>query len=668
MSSKEQKESSKAISKSSREDYRSHINGIIDDMADAEATGNTREITRLVKSLGGKVSQPSPMPSKDLNGDPIVSSEKLLKEWNTFLSAKFAPPLIDQDMELETTVCQEDHLEDEELLSCLNGLSDSKAPGADNLPIEAYKYSPTARDELFRIVKLIWDTEIVPNDIVQGIFIMLYKKKDRNDFRNYRAICLLCHAYKLLSAVIAKRLSLQLQPILPDSQAGFRPARGTRDNVCILKWTIDMLISESKPAVITFIDYTAAFDTVSHKFLDQALSSAGISSKLRRVVQSIFHAASGCVRITRPDGCQETSESFSISRGVLQGDIFSPVAFITGLMHIFKAHDTKDSGVTVGSESCQVTVHSLEYADDAGLIDTTVEQASARISAISSGSKNDASMEISIPKTKVMHVHRKVRVSETTDEEIASMGFKNVCPDCQRDFPTKRGLAIHQGRWCDGGKTVRSRRGSLADKTVQHMKRKQYEDSLGHVSLEGQELDNVYTFEYLGCRIQSDGDEKADINYRMTIAQTVFNSLSHLWGDHRLTNNMKIRLYRAAVCSTLSHGCEAWTLSPSVRKTINGFNSRCLSFITGEHRRDTATQPDFDLVSAVIRRRLCFAGHILRMDEDRLLRRTLLTYMNSLKCREESILHGCEEMSLVDIIELAKDRSAWSHFVNSLDL
>merc|ERR1712121_407772 len=101
-------------------------------MADAEATGNYREITRLVKTLGGKTSQPSPMPSKDLNGDPIVSSEKLLKEWNTFLSAKFAAPSIDQDMQLETTVCQEDHLEDLELLNCLIGLSDSKAPGADN--------------------------------------------------------------------------------------------------------------------------------------------------------------------------------------------------------------------------------------------------------------------------------------------------------------------------------------------------------------------------------------------------------------------------------------------------------------------------------------------------------------------------------------------------------
>ena len=60
---------------------------------------------------------------------------------------------------------------------------------------------------------------------------------------------------------------------------------------------INMLIKESRPAVIIFIDYTAAFDTQSQVFLDEALSNAGIAVKVRRVIQSIFHAASGCVRI-----------------------------------------------------------------------------------------------------------------------------------------------------------------------------------------------------------------------------------------------------------------------------------------------------------------------------------------------------------------------------------
>ena len=149
---------------------------------------------------------------------------------------------------------------------------------------------------------MIYDTEVVPPDMVKGIFIMLYKKKDRNSFSNYRAICLLCHAYKLLSAVIASRLYVDLEHILPDSQAGFRPAKGTRDNICILKWTVNMLLREGREAVITFIDYTAAFDTESQKFLDEALGAAGVSSKVRRIIQAIFRVAHGCVRIRNNDG------------------------------------------------------------------------------------------------------------------------------------------------------------------------------------------------------------------------------------------------------------------------------------------------------------------------------------------------------------------------------
>ena len=98
---------------------------------------------------------------------------------------------------------------------------------------------------------------------------------------------------------------------------------------------------------------------------------------------------------------------------------------------------------------------------------------------------------------------------------------------------------------------------------------------------------------------------------------------------------------------------------------LTSFYIRCHSFITGEQRKETATNPDFDLVAAVVRRRLRFVGHILRMDENRLLRRTFIAHMNSLKCRDKSILYGCEEMPLAEITDLAQDRSAWSHFINN---
>ena len=247
-----------------------------------------------------------------------------------------------------------------------------------------------------------------------------------------------------------------------------------------------MILREQRRAIVTFIDYTAAFDTESQLFLDEALGCANVSPKLRRIVQSIFRAASGCVRIRNADGTTVLLDPFDISRGVLQGDIWSPVAFIIGLWRTFVLHDIPSSGVHVGEPPYDVDIDKLEYADDAGLLDDDAEQASQRVSAISIGSKQDAGMVISLAKTKDMHIHRRVRVSATTEAEITALQLKHKCTDCQREFPTARGLAIQRGRWCDGGKTARSRKGSLADKAVQLSKRKAKEAELAHVMLEGE--------------------------------------------------------------------------------------------------------------------------------------------------------------------------------------
>ena len=79
---------------------------------------------------------------------------------------------------------------------------------------------------------------------------MIYKKKERDKISAFIAPYAFCHAYKLMSAVLAQRLHIDLAQVLPDTQAGFRPARGTRDNICILKWSIKMILREKREAVI----------------------------------------------------------------------------------------------------------------------------------------------------------------------------------------------------------------------------------------------------------------------------------------------------------------------------------------------------------------------------------------------------------------------------------
>lgn len=61
-------------------------------------------------------------------------------------------------------------------------------------------------------------------------------------------------------------------------------------------------------------------------------------------------------------------------------------------------------------------------------------------------------------------------------------------------------------------------KGSLADKKVQHEKRKEHKIELQHVIIERQQLENVYWFEYLRSRVQCDGDERADDEHCLGIA------------------------------------------------------------------------------------------------------------------------------------------------------
>jgi len=65
----------------------------------------------------------------------------------------------------------------------------------------------------------------------------IHKKGDTSDVRNYRGITLLCTAYKIYAAILAKRLreEIERKGSLPETQVGFRKGRGTMDNVRILQ-------------------------------------------------------------------------------------------------------------------------------------------------------------------------------------------------------------------------------------------------------------------------------------------------------------------------------------------------------------------------------------------------------------------------------------------------
>ena len=172
----ERRELTRAIATSNRDDYRQYIHKVLDDIETAESVGNVRIVSKLTSTLSRKDRRPICNPSKGSDGRPITTTTHLLSEWEKFLGAKFQRPAADADRNLENSASAEDALSEDELRICLNALRSGKATGWDNVPVEAYRGSMHATNELFRICRLMWHTEQIPQNWCE-VFSSCYTRR-----------------------------------------------------------------------------------------------------------------------------------------------------------------------------------------------------------------------------------------------------------------------------------------------------------------------------------------------------------------------------------------------------------------------------------------------------------------------------------------------------------
>ena len=70
--------------------------------------------------------------------------------------------------------------------------------------------------------------------------------------------------------IIQATLQPYMKPELADVQAGFRKARGTRDQIAYICWIIKKAKEFQKNIYFCFIDYAKAFDCVDHNKLENS--------------------------------------------------------------------------------------------------------------------------------------------------------------------------------------------------------------------------------------------------------------------------------------------------------------------------------------------------------------------------------------------------------------
>ena len=176
--------------------------------------------------------------------------------------------------------------------------------------------------------------------------------------------------------------------------------------------------------VITYIDFTAAFDSILHSYLFKALKEYGVPAKYCRLVKAVYKSAMVRVRLVQQGGQRSYSRNISIDRGVIQGDIPSPICFLVSVDKLLKEHGCLDLGIKLTDE---VLFSDAEFADDVFLPTDDTPTASHRLTNLQINADKEAGMQVSIPKTKNQHIMPTPKVSETTEADVAALPAENSC-------------------------------------------------------------------------------------------------------------------------------------------------------------------------------------------------------------------------------------------------
>ena len=96
------------------------------------------------------------------------------------------------------------------------------------------------------------------------------------------------------------------------------------------------------------------------------------------------------------------------------------------------------------------------------------------------------------------------------------------------------------------------------------------------VVVDGQQVEDVDSFNYLGAKITKHGGAEDDIKCRLGKARGAFKKLVKIWRSGQLSKNTMIRIFKFNVIAVLLYGCETWRMTKRDEAKLDTFLHKCL--------------------------------------------------------------------------------------------
>ena len=92
---------------------------------------------------------------------------------------------------------------------------------------------------------------------------------------------------------------------------------------------------------------------------------------------------------------------------------------------------------------------------------------------------------------------------------------------------------------------------------------------------DGETVETVADFTFLGSKITADGDCSHEIKRGLFLGRKVMTNLDTIFKSRDITLPTKVHLVKAMVFPVVMYGCESWTVKKAERQRIDAFKLWC---------------------------------------------------------------------------------------------